>query len=94
MLLESQLRRAGTELPQHFFRSYRTELYDLDADPDEVESVVSAQPTARSQLQVQLWATMIKQRAQRDQLGGFYEPEIQELDEDTLRELRTLGYVR
>ena len=94
LLLESQFRRTGVELPEHFFRAYQAELYDMEADPVEAMSVVVAQQTVLEQLQVRLWTTILDQQLRRRQLGVMYEPGLQELDEDTLRELRTLGYIR
>ena len=64
------------------------------SDPVEAMSVVVAQQTVLEQLQVRLWTTILDQQLRRRQLGVMYEPGLQELDEDTLRELRTLGYIR
>ena len=94
LVLEAQLRRAGVELPRHFYRAYHAELYDLDADPQEVVDVAAARHDVNTQLQRRLWTTILEQRNRRDRIGQSFESEIHELDEDTIRELRTLGYVR
>ena len=93
-VLERQFQLVGVELPQHFFRAYDSELYDLDSDPEEGLDVAGVERIVRSELQGRLWASILQQRSRQAQLGVLTEPELPDLDEDTLRELRTLGYVR
>ena len=94
LLLETQFRFIGTELPEHVFRAYATELYDLESDPDEVTNLAVEERRTASELQHSLWTLMLRQQSLRRRLGEFQESGSPELDEDTLNELRTLGYVR
>ena len=94
LLLERHFRLAGIEFPQQFFRAYRTELYDLDTDPGEVQNVETDERIARSELQDKLWASILQQQRYRERFGALAERGLPDIDEDTLRELRSLGYVR
>ena len=94
LLLERHFRLAGIEFPQQFFRAYRTELYDLDTDPGEVQNVETDERIARSELQDKLWASILQQQRYRERFGALAERGLPDIDEDTLRELRSLGCVR
>ena len=93
-LLETQFRFGGSELPTHFFRVYETELYNLPSDAREVRNVADDEHVIRTELQASLWSSIFQQQSHKSQVGASYEPDLPELDEDTLRELRTLGYIR
>lgn len=67
------------------------ELYDLDADPGEVRNVIDEHPREAEALHADLGALLNSVRE-----GGVLPPDKEErkLDEETIRSLRALGYVK
>jgi hypothetical protein len=67
------------------------QLYDLDSDPDEAENLVDTQPAIFESMRDELWAMVDDSFVIEEEPGE--EPE-EELDEETLENLRALGYIK
>ena len=74
------------------FYSFRgNELFDLASDPSETTNLIQVQPGHAERLSREL---IEHARTWRTPLGSYTPRTIQTLDEETLEELRTLGYIR
>jgi arylsulfatase A-like enzyme len=74
----------------HWLREEREALYDLEADPFELEDVAAAHPEVVAALRAELLDLVAEQSARGRELGAG---EVRRLDEATLRALEDLGYL-
>ena len=77
----------------------RHELYHVAADPDETNDLASEMPDRLADLEEILWQQLVRLsgRPRAELESETYQPRdapaFQDVDEETLEQLRTLGYV-